>query len=213
MQLVALISTLLLLLQTIAVLTTTTNANNMDSANPAGVRRDDKGPVNITLSVPGDSGEPKRIFDDSNVDNGVSRNDLSFGDSCQGDIDNELPGSAKNDEPEGWTSHTVYSGNSEDPCQQIMMTTRSNDLPCLPGDSSGLTISGAAVEGCEGGGHDPVTQNKAGENEKKKKKKKRAVRATLYTCRYEGMLYDVPIHSSLGEAYRNLSPRRRGASS
>lgn len=43
-----------------------------------------------------------------------------------------------------------------------------------------------------------------GQNEKKKK---RAVRATLYTTHHDGMLYDIPIHSPLGEAYRKLVNR------
>lgn len=191
-QLVVLISTLLLLLQTIAVLTTSSGTNNMDSGKPAGVHRDDKGPVNITFCRSGDNDEPNLTCDDSNVGNGVTCNDLQCAGSCQGEIDNEPLGNAKKDQHEGWTSHTVYSGNSKDTCRQILTNTR-----C---DSSGLTISGAAVEDSNGGGHDSATQNKVRENEKKK----RAVRATLYTCRYKGMLYDIPIHSLLGEAYRNL---------
>lgn len=168
----------------------------MDSGKPAGVRRDDKGPVNITFCGSGGNDEPHLTCDDSKVGNGLTCNDLQFGGSCQGEIDNEPLGSAKKDQPEGWTSHTVYSGNSEDTCRQIMTNTK-----C---DSSGLTISGAAVEGSNGGGDDAATEMEMGKNEKKKK---RAVRATLYTTHYDGMLYDIPIHSSLGEAYRKLVTR------
>ncbi|KAJ0115203.1 hypothetical protein J7T55_001613 [Diaporthe amygdali] len=135
MQLVIL-TNLLLLLQPIAVLTTTTGTNNMDKDKPDVMRGDDKDPINMTICVSGND-------EDQNLTRGNSTPDLGV--AC-----NNLP----------------------DP-----------------------------VEGSNGDGDDAATEEKMGKNEKKKK---RAVRATLYTARYDGKLYHVPINSSLGEAYRNL---------
>lgn len=135
MQLVAL-TDLLLLFQPIAVLTTTTDTNNMDKDKPNAVPSDDKDPINMTLVGSGDDKEPSLTCGDSTPDLGVACDNLSD-----------------------------------------------------------------RVKGSNGDGDDTAMEEKMGKNEKKKK---RAVRATLYTARYDGKLYHVPIHSSLGEAYRNL---------
>lgn len=105
----------------------------------------------------------------------------------QAEEDNKQFDSVWNDQSEGQTAFGVPSSNK--------------DNPCLPGCYSELTMSGNAVHGLNGDGDHATTEEKTGENETKKK---HAHRATLYTNRYKGILYHVPINSSLGETYRSL---------
>lgn len=141
----------------------------MRSDKPAGVRRADKWSVKMEGS--GDNEEPNLACDKSVPENCVLRKNLLFGD-C-----NEFFESAWNSRPGGHTSFAVYSpAHSEDPRGQIMTRTRSNDLPCLPGRSSGQTTSGAALEGSNGDGDDAAAEMKTGKNEKKKKRAVRGIR-------------------------------------
>lgn len=86
-------------------------------------------------------------------------------------------------------------------CPQITAQTRSNNVPCPPGGSSGMMIMGYVLGDLDGHDNDAATDERMGENEKKRK---RAALTSLYTVRYDGMHYQVPMHSSLGKAYRKL---------
>lgn len=70
-----------------------------------------------------------------------------------------------------------------------------------------MIITGYVLGGLNGNGNDAATDEKMGKNEKKRK---RAALTSLYTIRYDGMHYQVPMHSSLGKAYRT---RQRDSSS
>lgn len=145
----------------------------MGSDKPAGVRRDDKWPVN--MEGYGHNEGPNPTCDTLVPENGVLRINLLLGDCCQGEDENEL--SAWNNRPGGQKSFAVYSpAHSDDPCGQIMTRTRSNDLPCLPSDSPGPATSGAAVEGSSGEGDDAAAEMKTGKDEKKKKRAVRGIR-------------------------------------
>lgn len=148
----------------------------MGSDKPAGVRRDDKCSVNMEGS--GDNEEPNLICDYLVPENGVLCINLLFGDCCQREDDNELFESVWNSRAEGQTSFAVYSpAHGDDPCGQIMTRTRPNDLPYLPGGSSGQqTTSGAALEGSNGDGDDAAAETNTGKNEKKKKRAVRGIR-------------------------------------
>lgn len=149
----------------------------MGSDKPAGVRRDDKWPVNINMEGSGDNEGPNQICDTLVPENGVLCINLLFGDCRQGEDDNELFDSASNSRLGGQTSFAVYSSaHSDDPCGQIMTRTRSNDLSCLPGGSPGHTTSGAAVEDSNGDGDDAAAEKNTGKNEKKKKRAVRGIR-------------------------------------
>lgn len=175
----------------------------MDMDHPAGVRRDDEGPVDITLFDSAEDEDANLECDESDPERGLTCSDLPFGDCCQGEH-NELFDSAKNNKAAGWTSFAVYSGNDRSPCQQIITST-TDDNDCLPGGPAGSSITGAAVEGSTGDGDGDGKNTTTDENgEKNEKKKKRAVRANLYSYRIGGTIYHIPINSSLGEVYRNL---------
>lgn len=202
--------TLLLFFHPLSVLTTNTDTNNMARDHPAGVRHDDEGPVDITLfDSAEDDDEPNLDCDDSDPDRGMTCEDIPFGDCCQGE-ENELFDSAKSNKAAGWTSFSVYAGDDRSPCQQIITTTSSGDIDCLAGGPAGSSITGAAVEGSTGDGDgngdgDGKNTTTDGNGEKSEKKKKRAVRANLYSWRIGGTIYHIPIKSSLGEVYRNLT--------
>lgn len=145
----------------------------MGSDKPAGARRDEKRPVNMERS--GDNEGPSLIRNTLVPENGVLCINLLLGDCCQGE-DNTKP-FVWNSRPRGQMSYTVYSlAHSDDPCGQIMTSTRSNDLLRLPGGSSGQTTSGAAVEGSSGDGDNAAAEMKTGEVEETKKRAVRGIR-------------------------------------
>lgn len=155
------------------MLATNTDTNDMGSDKPAGVRRDDKWPVNMEGS--GDNKGPNLTCDTLVQENGILYISLHFGDCCQGEDDNEL--FAWNRRPGDQKTFALYSpAHSDDPCRQIMTRTRSNDLPRLPAASSGHTTSSAALEGSKGEGDDAAAEMKTGKNEKKKKRAVRGIR-------------------------------------
>lgn len=204
MQLVGITLLQVLFFHPLPVLTTTTDTNNMDRDHPAGVRRDDEGRIDITLSESAGDEDASLECDVSDPERGMPCSDLPSGDCCQVEH-NELFDSARNNKAPRWTSFSVYSGDDRNPCQQIITSTSSADTDCLAGGPAGSSITGAAVEGSTGDGDGDGKNTTTDENgEKNDKKKKRAVRANLYSYRVGGTIYHIPIKSSLGEVYRNL---------
>lgn len=191
-------------------LATTPDNDHMERLKPGGVRRDDTGPVRISLYDQGEDedGEPNLTCDEGERgEKAVTCRLLPFGDCCQGG-DNELFDSSRYDQVDGWTSFGIYSGNSGDPCGVLLKSNKDWDITCLAGGDQGMTIFGASVEGDDGGGgdgggNDASIQDNGGAS----KPKKRAVRADWYTFQYRGMMYHIKMNSSLGETYRNLATK------
>lgn len=182
----------------------------MERLKPGGVRREDTGPVKISLYDHGESDneDPNLTCDEGDEgEKATTCRLLPFGDCCQGG-NNELFDSARFDEIDGWTSFAIYTGNDRDPCGILLSSTKDWDKTCLAGGEHGMTIFGAAVEsdnsgGGDGGGDDASTR----ENMRAIKRKKRAVRAEWYTFTFRGMNYHIRMNSSLGETYRNLATK------
>lgn len=103
MQLFALIPLLLLLFQPVSTLATTPDNDHMEKLKPGGVRREDTGPVKISLYDYGDSGNeyPNLTCDEGDEeDKAVTCKPLLFSNCCQGE-NNELFDSARFDQIDG----------------------------------------------------------------------------------------------------------------
>lgn len=184
----------------------------MEKLKPGGVRREDTGPLRMSLydQGEGDYGGPNLTCDEGHErEKVVTCRLLPFGDCCQGG-NNELFDSARFDQVAGWTSFALNTGNGHNPCGILLRSTKDCtwDITCLAGDEHGMTILGASVEGDNsgggnGGGNDASIQDSRG----KSKPKKRAVRADWYTFTFRGMRYHIRINTSLGETYRSLATK------
>lgn len=103
MQLLALIPLLLLLLQPVSILATTPDNDHMERLKPGGVRREDTGPVSMSLYEQGESNneDPNLTCDEGDEgEKALTCRLLPSGDCCQGG-NNELFDSARFDQVDG----------------------------------------------------------------------------------------------------------------
>lgn len=93
----------------------------MEKLKPGGVRREDTGPVRMSLYDHGESDyeDPNLTCDEGNGgEKAVTCRLLPFGDCCQGG--NELFDSARFDQVAGWTSFTLNTGNGRMNSQLVL---------------------------------------------------------------------------------------------
>lgn len=119
---------------------TTPDNDHLEGLKPGGVRRQNTGPVRISLYDQGESDneDPNLTCDEGDDgEKAVTCRLLPFGDRCQGG-NNELFDSARFDQVDGWTT-----GNERDPCGILLSSTKDWGFTCLAGGEHGMTIFGA----------------------------------------------------------------------
>ncbi|GAB1316869.1 hypothetical protein MFIFM68171_07079 [Madurella fahalii] len=186
------LSSILLLLQSTTTLAIVMASDTPGSA-PVEKRNGDTGPVTITLWTSGDNTQPNLNCDDSDLELGVTCDDIPFNECCFGVEDGELFDSANHNQARGWRKLGVYAGVA-DPCETVIQEKKKF---CLAGSPSGMSITGAIVKGPSG--------RKKREDGSVEGPKPRGVRANKYTVRVRDTDYHVDIDSPLGEQYRNLT--------
>ncbi|CAI6092670.1 unnamed protein product [Clonostachys chloroleuca] len=86
------------------------------------------------------------------------------------------------DRTKGWKTFAAYAGNNRDYCRQLITSTK--DEECLAGSSSGMSITGGAVEredDVDGSEDGRGLEKRGQEVDNDKKPKRKMHRASLYT--------------------------------